>query len=282
MIYAKATLLALLLSVSAWAGPILVGGGGESEYSLIFLRENLSQIMQDCFAVTCGLTDVEKSRLAIFQQKSKNPPKLVFKTQDEMERRLFELKSKDNEVWINQDELWLNEDKTIAYGISDAAALWIQILQQGEAIAQDDVARLTLSLEGSLVNQVIRYAAELNDGETFELLSWKGLNQNTRLFIRDPFVQNFELTEKIRNAIHCSSSPIENMSIYSANWVSMTPTNEKLLVFNVGFGLKWTCGQKKHNQTGNVLISAMRDNADVPFQFDPNTIRVVIDDSKQE
>ena len=93
-------------------GPVIVGnGGGTSEYSVVFVHQNLKQMLDDCANFSCSfsLDEYQIFSQVIYGAISKY--ELNFGNTENMGNRLFGFMGKG--VWINQDLLWLDADKTI-------------------------------------------------------------------------------------------------------------------------------------------------------------------------
>jgi hypothetical protein len=262
------TLLALLtaaVTCHAASGPIIVGtGAGESEYSVIFARAKLAEILTDCLQISCALTATQSAGFANLVQLAQTPPTVQFKSGALLLNRLYEIHG--TEVWFNQDRLWLDSIQTKPFDVAEAAALWIDVLAPN-----GDKAALNLlktKLRESLRQNLSRVRAALNDGLTFELLHWRPAQGQDRLYARDPALQTVELSQALIAHLGCSEG-LKSLKIFSPTWVSMTQTAQAEYLFNLGLGVKWTCGSITKSESGYILISAKG------TRLDPGTISIL-------
>jgi hypothetical protein len=257
-------------------GPIVVGGGaGESEYSMVFAREKLTDFVGDCLTFSCGLGAQEKLRYSFLTVKAKNPLKALFKTSKEMNADLYQVHS--HEVWFNRDRLWLDTGKTKPYDIVDAVRLWVEILALGSDLTAPQLEALKTAL-GSAV-KTTRSGQSLNDGATFETLLWSVDPTHDRLYIRDPSLSSLEITPFLIEQLKCPS-PLERLRILNPAWVwakegEAFNDQKRSVQFLLSFDFKWACEGQSHRANANVTIKA-RSFAAKSFEFLKSSLSIDI------
>jgi hypothetical protein len=137
------------------AGPIIVGtGAGQSEYSIIFVESQLTQILRECADLSCQLSPAEKTEFLPLVLAAHIPRSMLFKTENEMHGDIFRVTppapnqtsttgfgngvanvvGNSHSIWFNQSRLWLDAAHTRPYDVGDAAALWLDVLAQLSAV----------------------------------------------------------------------------------------------------------------------------------------------------
>lgn len=251
------------------SGPIIVGGGaGEGEFSVIFVRSNLKQIIEECAAISCHLDSADQQLLKNISKNSEHPPEIFFTDSTILNEKIFEIRGQH--VLINQEKLWTDVEKTKAYSVADAGALWIQILATWNDVpTSTQVIREALTL--SLITETRRSKLELDPQKTVEFILWKNKTQDI-LVVRDPALESIDLSDSISHALKCSS-PSE-IRLYSPSWM---PTNWNFPVFandhhlTLQFGISWRCGKQSFSSNGYSSMQLILKN-NSPWSFDPASI----------
>jgi hypothetical protein len=268
--------LILILSLNAFAGPILVGrGAGFSEYSLIFARANLELLLQDCVALSCELAEDQRSVGNELVSRARLAPQLEFKSGAEMGTDEVFRRLSDKVVWINQDKLWTDAAKTVPYGMGEAMALWCQIL--GEGLEAGTLARVEESVRVTFQRQVVRSELTTEPKRSFEFLLWKRPGAVDQLAIRDVVLQSVVLTEPIASQLACASG-VKSMEIFSPVWSPDLRGDEQITLI-LNFGVRWVCvGEEGRggSSLGHAIIDAHAD-ADGVFIFDSSSLFVSVE-----
>ena len=245
----------LTLALAA-SGPIIVGGGGQSEYSLIFVRNNLATILSDCARLTCELTDAEAKVMTRLQAVAQAAPEVVFASTTELGNRLFALRPP--KVWINQDLLWLDSSHSVPYEVSTAGALWVDILAASVGISEPSLQTLRFKLAESLKHKVLRGAIELNPGQTYEFIIWSQTGSDV-LVLRDPSLRTLDLSTKLRSALGCTQGA-KDVRLFAPAWTAN--------LLSLQLGVRWRCEGRTFSSSA--LLSF---NAD----FNPESVLIYVD-----
>jgi hypothetical protein len=264
------------LGLLGQAGPIIVGGGsGESEYSMMFAFKNLKELSKECLQLTCGLSDQEKTVFKNFNAAANLSYNLVFKNQEAMAEKIYQVNQAAGEVLINQNRLWLDQNNSVSYQVSDAFALWVEILSADLKWNENQLHSIQEKIKSTYRNKIERVTINFEPKATFELLIWKrdGFDQ---FFVKDPSFKNVELSQFIQTEFRCDAKE-QALNIYSPTWVSASPIDEADLLrkvfFQMSFGYKTSCDQKTSFGTGRILFMAKL-NADLIYEIDSKTIAI--------
>lgn len=257
---------ALPLSRPAQAGPIIVGGAGESEYSVIFARDHLRELLETCLQITCSLNEKQISLLQNLVSISDQAPTPVFKSASDM-TELFELHG--NHVWILRDRLWEDPERTVSLKVGGAVGLWIQILGTIAQIPSDQVADLTPVASKATDHGIQRAKIDLQGGQSFEFVLWDQ-GSPTRFLIRDPGLQSLNLMALLTpQALRCPGA-VKDLRIYSPAWQTLSGAPDPLRAqISLQFGISWTCGDFQISTNAVFYSTAVRPSESEPFQLDP-------------
>lgn len=233
--------LFMLLPLMTFAGPIFVkGGAGQSEYSIIFARENLPRLFSMCDEGRCQLNANECVSLLQLQQASLQPPKALFKKSQEMGTQLYLLQKQSGEVWFNLDLLWRNAEKNVAYDIPAAAALWADVLG-------NDKPQIRAELERVLRTKFHRSLFDINAKNALEAMVWELTDANERLYVRDADMNSHDLTDSFVELAQCEV-PVTQLKFYSLRWVRGIPVPRLEVMAS------WRCGGSAHRARASMSI----------------------------
>jgi hypothetical protein len=267
------------VSFSAWSGPILVGQGvGESEYALIFTRNNLPELINSCKSV-CALSAEQKDLLAELAVRGINPPAALFKTKSELGSDVYRLHKSGLEVWFNQDELWLNQEKTAPYSIPYATAVWLDVLSSIKPVIQSgpDLEQIKSELLLILSQRMIPIAGRMADETPLTALIWKS-DKEDRFYIRNSEFENYDFTPALMEALTCpaGAGAAGELRVNTARWTLLTRvSDEGALRVRLDTVLNWRCGNE--GQRGRAMIVLMAPPAENgSFRIDPATVQVYL------
>jgi len=261
-------LLSFLLTLSSqvFAGPIIVGNGaGEGEYSVVFVRANLVQILEECANVSCHLNNDEHKKLLLLQKQAAKAPAPVIKTSSEISGKRFELHGK--EVWINSDSLWSDGQKTIPYDVGDAADLWIHILAEDLHLNADSLNGIGQKIQQSLANETHRGSLDIDNAGTVEFILWSREDSDT-LVIRDPSLGTIDLSPAIAKAIQCAQPVAPRF--YSPAWMTLVTRQ-----ITLQFGVDWTCQGKSYSSRGITSVQLL--DHEQKTSFDPSSVYIYVE-----
>ncbi|MES3037382.1 MAG: hypothetical protein V4736_05685 [Bdellovibrionota bacterium] len=265
----------LFTTKAAMAGPIIVGGAGEGEYSVVFVRANLPQLLNDCLEFACKFNKEQKDTVSKIASLSLNAPNAVFKNSLDMASS-FTIQTDSKNVWINRDHLWLDVDKTVPYDVSDAFGLWIRILASPLGVNSEIAAEISKIAVSAFENQTVRGNIELEDKQGFEFLLWKR-GHETRFLTRDPSLQTIDVSTYLNaTSLQCPGE-VSKMQIYSPAWLPLQTSNSlNSINLTLYFGISWSCGDKFFSTNGLAYFQARRESIEEAWSFNPNSIMVFI------
>jgi len=233
-----AVLFAFLIASASWAGPIIVGSGaGESEYALLFAQAQLTDLLTVCSLNRCSLTPPESAALAQIQTASL--PQSIFKTNGDMAGALFRVVG--TQVWFNEDQLWLDPANTIAYDVSHAAGLWIQVL--GGNLDQQVVNSLRLKVQSALNMNVGTNATPYANG-SLAVVFW-----SHSAYLRDAEASVLPVTSQLVAQIKGMDS--NSLQFFSARWTSVNRTSG---VVRLDLNLMWTAQGNPMRGIGTIMM----------------------------
>ncbi len=266
-------LIASLLFQTAYAGPIIVGqGAGESEYSILFARSHLDDLLSTCAGDKCHFSSIEKEWLKTTRTLAQNPPRAIFKNKATLGNLIYFKHSVENEVWLNQDLLWLDAAGSIPYKVSDGVTLWMEILLKGLDIPDSVLANLQIGLRTSLNERIQAIFSSGENTEGFTAILWTHKDANDDLYFRDQTFQTFSGIDSIRKAALCEKLELRQIKFHSARWnASWTVANSTpRLLLRLEVAATWNCGtQAKRGRLQIVMMAAHKD----VYEIDPESIR---------
>jgi hypothetical protein len=287
--------ICVLLSIfnlkASAAGPIIVGNGaGEGEYSVVYVRSNLSGIFEECANISCQLSAEEKQTLQTLRSLASVAPPARFKTSVEMGQRIFELHGTQNagEVWINQDLLWQDSLKTVPFDVGHGAELWTHIIATVGKLPAEAVGSLGIKLKESLANVTRRGSIGVGiasgpgfPNATVEYLLWSRKKDDS-LVIRDPLLGSLELSASLAAAVHCPEPVVPR--IYSPSWLPLGERGlsqrrlrgDSALRLTLQFGVKWSCRGKTYGSHGLSFVELVTSSTSLPV-FDPSSLYTYIE-----
>lgn len=252
-------------------GPIIVGNGaGEGEYSVLFVKTNLQDILEECANVRCQLTSHEQSTLAGLRNVAPRVSQVLFKSSKEMPGKIFELHATSSraDVWVNQDLLWEDAKKSVAFTVGDAAELWIHILAAINGGEIPSVQSLGEKLKAALTTETQRGGQSISSPQggmasdmTVEYLLWSHNNVDV-LVIRDPQLGTLELMKSIAGAIHCAEPTVPR--IFSPAWLPLVTTGARVRL-TLQFGIAWTCQGRSYTTHGLSFVELLTDRKSAAF-----------------
>jgi hypothetical protein len=258
-------------SIKRAEGPIIVGNGaGEGEYSVLFVKANLKDILEECANVRCQLTAQEQSTLAGLRNAVPRVSQVLFKSSKEMPGKIFELHANSSraDVWVNQDLLWEDAKKSVAFTVGDAAELWIHILAAVSGGETPSVQSLGEKLKAALATDTQRGGLTIPSSQgsaaadmTVEYLLWSH-NSADVLVIRDPQLGTLELTKSIAGAIHCAEPTVPR--IFSPAWLPLATTGARVRL-TLQFGIAWTCQGRSYTTHGLSFVELLADRKSAVF-----------------
>ncbi len=260
---------------TALAGPIIVGGAGESEYSIVYAQTNFKSLLENCLKYSCVLDQHQTFTIQNFINHSSELPEAIFKTNTDL-NFLFKLCPDKKCVWINRDLLWQDSEKTISIDIGNALEIWVHILGQKLSINHEDTTRVATMASTSTKNLIHRGQFKLEDKQTFEYILWNKLN-TSNFAIRDPALNTIDLMSLIHSSnLNCSTNP-KQIQIYSPVWIPLSePPTATSLNTNLHFGISWRCGLQNFSTNGVFYITSERKNTDQAWTFNLRSIGLFI------
>ncbi len=262
-----------LSSFASQAGPIIVGSGaGESEYSILFARTHLDELLSICAEDQCHLNSPQKLWLQRARKLAFLVPEAIFKNSQALGSQIYVRRTRSKEVWFNQDLLWLDPSSSKPYQVSDAVVLWLDILLGDKNISKAELSSLELELGAYLKDQV---QLIISSGETtggFSALLWTHQNRNDDLFLRDQAFQTFSVQESLQKAGLCSVGDASQLKFYSARWTSIQEQKnlEPTLMLRLEVSASWTCGTQSGRGRILIIMNAEKKNS---YEIDPKSIR---------
>lgn len=256
-------------------GPIIVRGGGEGEYSVIFAHAHLAELARDCALTSCGFSRDESELFSGLSPSLRAPPRPLLKGKAEMGERLFSFEGAD--VWINQDLLWVDAEKSEAYDLAEAFVLWIRISCARQGLDSRVFAPIVAKARMALKAETQRGQIASSDKQTFEFLLWRNGSGSDRLAVRDPALNSMDLSRAVSSHLGCGSESL--VKYFAPAWIPAFETLEDpdRILLTLNFGVKWSCGGSvKGNSFGRALIAAER-GGNGAFVFDPNSLFISID-----
>ncbi len=254
----------LVFALASLAGPIIVRSeAGQSEYSILFARAHLDELLSVCSNDECNLSEDQESWLRTARQLSLNAPKVIFKNKTDLADQKFT--KHDDQVWLNQDLLWLDDAHTIAFQVSDAMVLWLDILLQGKIIPRLELTVLEFEMARVLNEKVqtIRSAGE------FSAILWRHADRNDEIFFEDHTQRMISIRDSLQKSGFCGNDLATSLQFHSASWNDLTTRKE----IRLEVATTWSCGVQKNR--GNLQIMAeLNDQSEV----DPSSIRTFIDE----
>jgi len=261
-----AVALMFTLSPRSEAGPIvIIGGGGVSEYSVVFASQNLPSLFEECKTLVCAFTPEQYNTFEPYLKASHHIPTLSFQTRKELGDRRFAING--NAVQVNADLLWRDGDISKPFNIGDSLALWISILSEYHRLQLND--GVLTQVKGAFSTEIQRNEVKLDTTNTVELLLWKGHTVD-RFYVRDSRLQTVFLTPFIEKALFCGEISA-TIHLFTPAWSSTREPE-----FNLGFGINWSCGDRSGHTSGVVMIRGLRDGQGA-LSFDPTSVFVQIE-----
>jgi hypothetical protein len=257
----------------AFAGPIIVGNGaGEGEYSVVFVSAKLPSILEECGNVSCQLTSDEQKIFQALQAQASFPRTLVFKNSQSLGHNIFEIQGA--EVWVNQDLLWRDSLQQIPFDVSDAGDLWIHVLASAAKLQSPLVDTIGQKISLSLSHETSRGRLDIENKGSVEFILWSRQSSDT-LVIRDPALTILDLSDALKNAIHCPK-PV-SPRIFSPAWMSLVggaaPTER--LNLTLQFGMSWTCQGRSVVSRGLAAIQLVSEKGSAIF--DPKSVYLYVE-----
>lgn len=256
----KLILIVLLFTgFQSSAGPIIVGQGtGQSEYTLIFARTNLPELLRSCLNV-CALSSEQTSVLKTLIDQAGNPPVAIFKTSSELESQVYRLNLDNREVWFNQDELWLDVARTVAFDIPNATRLWVDILGAANLPTgnRKHLEHIKNELALILSQRFIRIPGLMVGEPVLEALVWKSDVQD-KFFIRNSEFENYDFTPVIQGFLGCAqgTTPTQ-LRINGTRWTLLTREfDEGRLRVRLDTVLTWRCGEVGQRTRAMIVMMA--------------------------
>lgn len=235
--------LVLVITSSALGGPIVVGnGGGEGEFSVIFVAANLKEILSECEVAACALSSSEKTQLTKLEASIARAAHPVMKALGD---ELFEIH--ESEVWINQSRIWEDTAHTKPFNLGDAGALCLQILAAGTDM---DTARLQTKLRNVLSSETLRAEVIAAGASAVEFVLWKNTASDL-LIVRGPQLETIDLMPSLSKAIGCED--LRDLRVFSPTWLALSPSH-----LTLQFGATWTCGSAGYSSHGFADINLVR------------------------
>jgi hypothetical protein len=263
-----------IISLSCFAGPIVVGGGaGESEFSLVFARTNLVDLVGSCLKYECDLSRSEIRALNILTQKSQNPPEAIFQPSLPIPGQVFESHPELNQVWFSQNDLWLDQEKTVAYSIESATGLWMQVLGETENISPaivDSLKRKTISFLSQKFENTV---TNINDQNQLMATVWKQQPVN-RFFLSDSTGQVIDLTEKAQATIQCGNLVAQSIHFFSGTW-HVSDASRSSSQFILRMNVIWNCNGI-YNRGELLAVGSASLSEDETFKIDQNSLNLMM------
>jgi hypothetical protein len=263
-----------LFSITSFAGPIIVGGAGESEYSMVHARTNFKDLIDDCLNISCSLSSEQKIVLHKLINFSNTLPLLVFKTSADM-NTLYKIQTDLKSVWINRDMLWSDKEKSISINIGEALQIWIHILDEINNLGPElkSVADLVVN---STKNKILRGNIQINDEQTFEYILWNRPNR-LHFVIRDPTLNTIQVSSLFdADSLNCSTEP-HHIQIFSPALFPLVETNfSKSLTINLHFGISWVCNSASFSTNGVFFVTAEKMMPEKVWSFNLSTVGLII------
>lgn len=257
------------------AGPIIVGGAGESEYSIVYTQKNFKSLLENCLNYSCILDSDQILTIQNMINNSSELPEPIFKTNTDM-KSLFKLCPDSKCVWINRDLLWLDQMKTVSIDIGNALEIWIHILDEKLSTHHYDITTLAAIVGTSTKKLIQRGLYKLEDKQTFEYILWNNFN-TSNFTIRDPALNTLDLMSLFNSSVLNCSTKLQQVQIYSPVWIPLSESpNATTLNTNLHFGISWQCGTQKFNTNGVFYITSERKNTNLAWSFNLELIGLFI------
>ncbi len=267
------SLTILFLIQNASAGPVIVGGAGESEFSIVFVHSKLNEVLSDCENVTCDLTKDELKDFSVIQNAAKIQRTLYFKSSKEMGSDLFQIYS-EGEVWINQSKLSQTKGMDHFYDIPNAISLWIRILASASKSKTPFIESILEKARKSFSLVIQRGKLVFDSQNDFEFLVWK--NKRDQLFLRDSSLRFLEVSKLFDQPKLKCPGAITELEIYSPAWFPLKYSQEVQVPLTLRFGLSWLCDGRFFSTSGLVFLTATRPPHSNLFEFDLNSLEVFL------
>ncbi len=265
--------ISVFLGQLASAGPIIVGhGAGESEYSILFARAHLDELLSVCSADQCHFSSLEKDWLRTTRELALLAPDAIFKTKDELGDRLFLRHPIEHQVWLNQDLLWLDPSRTVPYQVSDAVILWMNILLVGKNIPKPLLAIMQFDLAAALTDHVQSIFSTGDKTSGFTAVLWSRKAGNDDLYFRDQAFQTYSGLSSVRAALVCEAETASQIKFHSGRW--MTSENQQevssKLALRLELSVTWNCGKWANKGRVQVTFNAIHKEV---YEIDSSSIR---------
>lgn len=255
----KFFMASLLVTVTwaAQAAPIFVrNGAGRSEYSLVFSRLHLTDLLSVCLQNKCALTLEATRLLNELVLRSKNAPQPLFTNRETDFAGTFTIDLKANTVTFKQSAIWKDAESQLDLNVADSVLVWMDVLVSLAPINTQALAELKGHLSSALSLKVTRTSVDISPLSTFEALALKQIDDGDRLFVRDASLVSHDLTPPLVKAIDCKSVP-EKVEIKSMRWGSVPPSSDAGdLRVPLEATASWTCaGRVRRSRFRLVIVS---------------------------
>ena len=249
----------VFLGHAAFAGPIIVGhGAGESEYSILFARTHIDDLLAVCAGDQCHFSPLEKDWLRTTRELAQHVPEAIFKTKKELGALRYLRHPIEHQVWFNQDLLWLDAAGSVPFQVSDAVALWMDILLVGKDIPKTELAILEFELAAALNDRVQSIFSSGDNTGGFTAILWTRQTGSDDIYFRDQSFQTFSGLEAVRAAALCGGGLATQIKFHSGRWTSIEELNEAIpkLVLRLEVSATWTCGKQSSRGRVQLVMNA--------------------------
>lgn len=259
--------LTFLLSSPSIAGPILVrNGAGESEFSLVLVRERLSTMLAVCDGA-CALKLDEMAVLSQLKARAGHPPLANFAALNGAP--VYAFSANGQTVTFNQDALWLDVQKTQSLKAPDALRIWIKILSEiPPQLPSMPTAFLSNHLTEKVEKSWITLRSIEETGAFFEVLTFR--DSVDQILVRDASDQILDVTAPLLKSIDCVAG-LRSWQIHSVNWNRVVSEADGSKSARLDLISTWTCASA--SERGRALIDFKTEPAP-SYKIDPGSLRV--------
>lgn len=254
-----------------------ISGAEESEYSILFAKAHLNELLQICQTDECQFSNEQKSWLKLAQSLSQDLPEVIFKNKNDLGTKIFEKHSLESQVWINEDALLTGPEHNRIYTVSDGVLLWLDILFETKNITNNELAILEFELDGFLQEHVQSIVLNDSQAKDFTAVVWTQTTGSDQLFVRDQSFETFSVDDQIEHSNICPEvDQLSHLKIQSVQWShsNLHETQNANLALTLDVNAHWKCASETKDGVIHIQLLSVRKKV---FQILPESIQANID-----